>query len=118
MIKVQQLYENEEAILDEEAIQVAEKMKKKNPNLQFHIEDDRLIFDAYTIGTIQVLDNVINILPRNPIFSLSTIFEMILYSQDIIVNNESTVGYDYVDQNGVWVIPSYFRSVCKTIVKC
>lgn len=113
---VQQIFENEDAVLDEESIAIAEKMKSKNPNLPFEVKDDRLVFDAYTVGSIQVLDNVINILPRNPVFNLSTIFEMILFSNDIIVNSENTVGYEYTDQNGVWVIPKYFSKACKKLV--
>ena len=115
-MKIQQIYENEDAVLDDEAIKIACKMKSGNPNLPFVVEDNRLVFDAYTVGSIQVLDNVINIMPRNSAFTLSTIFEMILFSNDIIVNNENATGYEYVDQNGVWIIPKYFSKACKKLV--
>lgn len=113
---VQQIYENEDAVLDSDSIVIAEKMKKKDSSLPFKVIDNRLVFDAYTVGSIQMLDTVINILPRNNVFSLSTIFEMILFSNDIIVNNEKTVGYEYSDKSGVWVIPKYFAKACKKLV--
>ena len=115
-MKIQQIFENEEISLDKESIIVAYKMKALNSNLPFTIEDNRLIFDDYTVGSVQILNNVINILPRNPVFSLNTIFEMILFNNDITLHNDDTVGYDYIDKNGVSVIPNYFYNLCKKLV--
>lgn len=116
MMQIQQIYENENAVLDKDSLSVARNMKANNPNLPFKVQNDRLVFDAYTVGSIQILDHVINILPRNPVFDLSTIFEMILFNRGIIVNTENTVGYEYADQNGFWVIPRYFSRACRTLV--
>lgn len=113
---VQQIFENEDLVLDAESLSVAKQMKIKDPSLPFSVVADRLIFDAYTVGTIKVLDKVVNILPRNNAFTLSTIFEMILFSNDIIVNGEDTVGYDFINQNGIGAIPHYFSQKCKKLV--
>ena len=110
------IHENEDAVLDNESITVAKKMKSENPNLPFTVQNDRLVFDAYTVGSIRVLDNEINILPRNSAFTLSTIFEMILFNNNIIVNNENAVGYEYSSRNGAFVIPEYFSNICKKLV--
>ena len=115
-MKVQQVYENEDAVLSEEAAVIASKMKVSNQQLPFVVDENRLIFEAYTVGSIQVLDEVINILPRNSVFTLSTVFEMILYNNNIIVNSENSAGYDYIDTNGVSVIPFYFYDACKRLV--
>lgn len=112
---IRHIYENEDAVLDSEELEIARTMKRDNPKLPFVINDDRISFDAYTVGSIRVKDTVINIMPRSDVFKLSTIFEMILFTHDIIVNNEETVGYSYTDQNGVWVIPQYFASECKKL---
>lgn len=114
-MNVQQIYENEVAVLDLNELEIAKEMKRKNPNLPFVVDKDRIVFDAYTIGSIRVNDTVINILPRSEAFDLSTIFEMLLFTYDIIVNNEKAVGYNYTDQNGVWVIPQYFASECRKL---
>ncbi len=112
---IRHIYENEDAVLDSEELEIAKKMKKDNPKLPFMINEDRVSFEAYTVGSIRIRDTVINILPRSDVFNLSTIFEMILFTQDIIANNENTDGYDYTDQHGVWVIPQYFADKCKKL---
>lgn len=113
---VQQIYENEDAVLDDESIEIAKKIKLQNPKLPFIIDNNRLVFDAYTVGSIQVLNTAINILPRNPVFNLETIFQMILYNNGIIEENCKTTGYEYNSGFGATVLPLYFIETCKNLV--
>lgn len=111
-----QIFENEEIDLNDNLISIAKKMKANNPTLPFDIYENRLKFAEYTVGTIQILDTTINILPRNSVFDLKTIFNMILFNSDIVSNDNLTTGYEYSDKAGIWIIPDYFTTICKKLI--
>ena len=116
MLNVLNIYENEEVALKADAIAVAIDIKKQNPDLPFVVIGDRLKFESYTIGSIRILDNIINIQPRNKVFTLSVLFEMILFNNNISNSVVDTSGYEYGQNAGLNIFPKYFYNSCKKLV--
>lgn len=113
-MRIINISENESIKIDDDLIKIVENIKSNNLNLPLYIVDDLLYFKSYTVGSVQILDTVININPRNPVFSLSTIFEMMLYLDNISINR-NTSGYNFTDSSGVTLIPRYFFDLCKNL---
>lgn len=113
-MKVLEYCENEVITLDSEMIKAAKEIKSLNPDLPFTINNQRLVFNEYTVGSILLLDTLINIKPRNDVFDLKKIFEMILFNHGIF-NDNSSYEYDYSD-SGIDVVFTYFLSHCRKLV--
>ena len=71
--------ENSELEIPEELTISIKEMLHDDPSLPIKLSDNILSFAEYTIGSIQVCDYNIEIQPRNPVFTLETVFEMLLY---------------------------------------
>ena len=74
------LYENDSAKLEHDDADSANEILKQDSTLPFTIEDSVIKFKPYTIGQLQLKHSLIEILPRNPAFTLKTYFEMILFT--------------------------------------
>ena len=114
-MRVQQILENQDIQLDEKTINIAKSIKKTHPNLPFEIKNSTLLFDKYTVGTIQIKDILIEILPRNPVFDSSTIFEMMMYCKGIQLNDIKSSGFNCSQKNFLMYIPYNFVSTCKKL---
>lgn len=117
-MQVLNIFENETLTLLPEEVSIANKMKQSNPALPFEIIDENvLLFSPYIVGSIQINDRIINIAPRHSAFSMSSIFEMILFLNGVSINDSSTIGYDYTEHSGINFIPKYFCDICSKLVK-
>lgn len=94
------------------------KMLVENPDLPFSYSKGVISFDKYTVGTIQVADLCIEIIPRNPAFKLESMFEMLLYES---INNfdESYLsrGFGENQSFGANSVLSQFYYECLNLVK-
>lgn len=115
MIEVIDINENGIVELSDLEIKKLIEITKNGFSLPIHISDNRLSFNEYTVGSIRIIDKIINIIPRNKSFTLSTIFEMIMYNNDIKMSTE-TYGFDFRNEGSIQILPRLFYSVIKKLL--
>lgn len=73
------IHENAELELLPELKEKITQMLIDDPSLPMKVRGNVLSFKEYTIGSIQIGAYSIEIQPRNPVFTLETVFEMLLF---------------------------------------
>lgn len=73
------IHENESLKVTDTFASEIVKMLLEEPDLPMRYDSGTVSFSDYTVGTVIVGDLVIDIIPRNPSFTLESMFEMLLY---------------------------------------
>lgn len=109
--------ENTECEVDDILKEELHKMMMDDPSLPIHLNGNVLSFDEYTIGSIQVGNYSIEIQPRNPVFTLETVFEMLLFeSLNNFEENYLSSGFGDNQSFGISSITSQFYYECTRLV--
>lgn len=110
--------ENDELEVDDATASEIVQMIIEEPSLPISMTNNIVSFDAYTVGTIQVGELGIEIKPRNSVFTLEKLFEMLLYES---INNfdEKYVSNGFGDNQsfGFAAVTSQFYFECAKLVK-
>lgn len=109
--------ENEPVTLKPEYLALATSILKNNPSLPFKVNNGRIVFDDYIIGSLKLDDLVINIESRHGVFSLNKVFEMMLYNSKIKSNILFTDSYSYSSGSGISILPLLLIKSCNELVK-
>ena len=110
--------ENIELPVDDETAASVISMLTVEPDLPLSIKDNVLSFAEYTVGSLKVGDLNIEIQSRNPAFSTSALFEMMLFeslNNFDETNTSSGFGEDY--GFGFSAITSQFYLECSKLVE-
>ncbi|MBG9783454.1 5-methylcytosine restriction system specificity protein McrC [Shouchella lehensis] len=83
-MKIINIYENSSYTLDSKYIYEFVQLLKDNKKLPVRLKEETLFFDSYTIGSIQIKDLIINILPRTPKVTNNHYLEMQLYNEGLL----------------------------------
>ena len=97
--------ENTELPVDDELASAINKMLAEDSTLPIKIKDHTVSFADYTVGSLQVGEVNIEIKPRNPVFTLETLFEMLLFES---LNNFELLCIHYVCRLGKGILFYYF----------
>ena len=109
--------ENSEIEIDDTLCDGIKKMILESPSLPIRLQGNTLSFADYTIGSICVGDYNIEIQPRNSVFTLETVFEMLLYeSLNNFDDNYLSSGFGDNNSFGVSSITSQFYYECAKLV--
>lgn len=105
--------ENSEIEVPEDLASGIKKMLHDDPSLPIKLAGNVLSFTEYTIGSIQVGEYNIEIQPRNPVFTLEVVFEMLLYeSLNNFDENYLSSGFGDNQSFGISSITSQFYYEC------
>lgn len=105
--------ENTELEINDELKVEVQNMLQDDKNLPVHLHENILSFDEYTIGALKIGDYNIEIQPRNPVFTLETVFEMLLYeSLNNFDENYLSSGFGDNQSFGISSITSQFYYEC------
>ena len=105
--------ENSETEIPENLASGIKKMLHDDPSLPIKLAGNVLSFAEYTIGSIQVGEYNIEIQPRNPVFTLEVVFEMLLYeSLNNFDENYLSSGFGDNQSFGISSITSQFYYEC------
>lgn len=115
MIEVINLAENQELILDDYEINEFIVFLSQNENIPVRVKGNSLIFDQYTIGSIQINNKVINIIPRNNAVDLNVVFDMLMYIKDVKTNTKTT-GFEKTVFSMAQVIPETFINSIQNLI--
>lgn len=92
-------------------------MLQEEPQMPLSINNSTLSFQDYTVGSIQIGDYEIEIQPRNPVFTLEALFEMLLYeSINNFDENYLSSGFGDNQSFGISSINSQFLLECTKLV--
>lgn len=109
--------ENSETEISEDLATGIKNMLHDDPSLPIKLSGNVLSFTEYTIGSIRVGEYNIEIQPRNPVFTLEVVFEMLLYES---LNNfdESYLssGFGENQSFGISSITSQFYYECVKLI--
>lgn len=109
--------ENSEIQIDEETCSLVNKMLVDDPSLPIKLNKEVLSFDEYTVGSLQIGGIHIEITPRNPAFTLESLFEMLLFeSLNNFDENYMTTGFGDNQSFGLAAITSQFYYECIKLV--
>lgn len=109
--------ENSDLELEPELRDACEKMLEDDNSMPLHIKGNTLCFDKYTIGSLKIGDYNIEIEPRNPVFTLETVFEMLLYeSLNNFDENYLSSGFGDNQSFGISSITSQFYYECVRLI--
>ena len=109
--------ENTEYEADDTLKSQLQSMILDDPTLPIHLKGNVVTFDEYTIGSIRVGNYNIEIIPRNPVFTLETVFEMLLFeSLNNFDENYMSSGFGDNQSFGVSSIMSQFYYECVKLV--
>ena len=112
------VYENESVPLEKTYLDSALEILKKNPDLPFSVRGDSLNFSSYTIGQIQLKDTLVEIIPRNPAFTLENFFEMILFTNsDKFEADLLSSSYKHDASFGIRTLATHFCNSCDNLLK-
>jgi len=115
-MKIIEITENESISLDEELIKELFQIKSQDPELPFRIDHNKIIFNDYTIGEIQLKDILIRIKPRHAVLGLNHYFEMLLYIDKIDSNALKTISYANNTVFGINGLINNFINVCLNLI--
>ena len=115
MVKV--IKENTELEVSDSIASDINKMLAEDPALPIHLNKNVLSFDEYTVGSIQVGELNLEIQPRNPVFTLEALFEMLLFeSMNNFDENYLSSGFGDNNSFGIASITSqFFYECCKLV---
>ena len=115
MVKV--IKENTELEVSDSIASDINKMLAEDPTLPIHLDKNILSFDEYTVGSIQVGELNLEIQPRNPVFTLEALFEMLLFeSMNNFDENYLSSGFGDNNSFGIASITSqFFYECCKLV---
>ena len=82
-----EIFENSSYTLNSEYVNEFQKFLKDNSGLPMELKDSTIIFDNYTIGSLQIKGLVINIQPRITNLTVNHYFEMQLYNEGLLNDN-------------------------------
>lgn len=109
--------ENSELEIPDELVEDIKNMMNDDPNLPIRLSGNVLSFAEYTIGSIKVGDYNIEIQPRNPVFTLESVFEMLLYeSLNNFDENYISNGFGDNQSFGISSITSQFYYECVKLI--
>mgnify|MGYP000336834485 CR=1 FL=1 len=109
--------ENTELPVDDELASAINKMLAEDSTLPIKIKDHTVSFADYTVGSLQVGEVNIEIKPRNPVFTLETLFEMLLFeSLNNFDENYLSSGFGDNQSFGIAAITSQFYYECVKLV--
>lgn len=109
--------ENTELEVPDEVASDIHKMLSEDSSLPIHIHNNTLSFDEYTVGSIQVGEFNLEIQPRNPVFTLEVLFEMLLFeSMDNFDETYLSSGFGDNNSFGIVSITSQFFYECNRLV--
>ena len=109
--------ENDSCPLSEEDMVIAKEMIKANPEWKCSIEGNSLQFGQYMIGSVEIGNTSIIIMPRNEAFTLHNYFEMMLYVNSDKFNTAETIGYSEVSGFGLDLITTVFITECEKLIE-
>lgn len=109
--------ENTELTVDDDLASAINKMLADDPSLPIKLKNKTVTFAEYTVGSIQVGDANIEIKPRNPAFTLETLFEMLLYETlNNFDENYLSNGFGDNQSFGIAAITSQFYYECLKLI--
>lgn len=105
--------ENSELEINDELKNEIGKMLQDDSSLPIRLHGNVLSFEEYTIGSIKIGNYNIEIQPRNPVFTLEAVFEMLLYeSLNNFDENYLSSGFGDNQSFGISSITSQFYYEC------
>lgn len=111
------IQENSELQVDDYIANSIRSMIQEEPDLPLRINNNILSFNEYTVGAIQVEDVNIEIKPRNSVFTLEVLFEMLLFdSLNNFDENYLSNGFGDNQSFGITSITSQFYYECVKLV--
>lgn len=109
--------ENSELEVNDTLKEAITEMLKDDSSLPIRLNGNILSFEEYTIGSISIGDYNIEIQPRNPVFTLESVFEMLLFeSLNNFEENYMSTGFGDNQSFGVSSITSQFYYECVRLV--
>jgi 5-methylcytosine-specific restriction endonuclease McrBC regulatory subunit McrC len=104
--------------LSSEYIELALKVKSKNPTLPFQIEQSTLRFDDYVVGELLLKDLSIKLIPRNKAFNLHSYFQILCYLNGIEDFIEGGTSFSEGDQLfNIFQLSKNFCNVCNKLLQ-
>lgn len=105
--------ENTEFEVNDDLREQIQRMIQEDKTLPMRMDGNVLRFDEYTIGSIQIGEYNIEIQPRNPVFTLEAVFEMLLFeSLNNFDENYLSSGFGDNQSFGISSITSQFYYEC------
>ena len=115
MIEVINLSENQELLLNDDELEEFVIFLEQNNSLPIRLIDNTLVFDEYTIGSIQINNRLINIIPRNNAVDLTVVFDMLMYLKDIR-SYSKTSGFEKSIFGMAQIIPETFLNNVQNLI--
>lgn len=111
------IYENNSVTLEKPDIDCAIDILKKNPNLPFNIDGLSLNFSKYIVGSIQLKETLIEIIPRNPAFTIENFFEMKYFTNSKKFESDIFSSmYERDSSFGIRNLATHFCSMCNKLL--
>jgi hypothetical protein len=111
------IMENSELTVDDGLAKEFRDMLLDDSTLPIKLKNNIVSFSEYTVGSLQVGNVNIEIMPRNPAFTLETLFEMLLFeSLNNFDENYLSSGFGDNQSFGISSITSQFYYECLKLI--
>ena len=111
------IFENDSINLEKLDIDCAKEIIEKNPKLPFSVNGLTLNFSQYIVGSIQLKNTLIEIIPRNPAFSLENFFEMKYFTNTRFESDIFSSSYKQDSSFGIRSLASHFCIMCNNLLR-